>query len=318
MNSALAHDTRALALELHQLLAELDRSRFRWREFSSPLRARLTQLRTHLGELTRREDEAGPLRGPIDALRDAVESHAPASDGRREWLAFRAQILPAYESLAAALRASSIHVPSLRPKNYVRNAYHVASAAGSLALLEMAPSWTIVIAVGWAFAASAWTMELTRRLDPRINTLLMRLFGPVAHPHEAHRVNSGTWYVSAMAVLAMTREPVACALALTTLGAGDPVAAIVGRRWGRRAWKNGRTVEGSTAFVVASVLVGAPWVAAMHGVGLGAAVGSALAAALAGAFSELHSRHIDDNLSIPVLAWAGAMAGGALAASVGG
>lgn len=298
--------TRELALELHRLLAELDRSRFRWREMVAGLRERLAGVRARLDLLVERGPSDATLRERLVALRKAMEAYAPTSDVRAEWLAFRTRVVMPYEELATSLRASSIHVPSLRPKNYVRNAYHIANAAFSLALLELAPSWTWIIAIAWGAALAGWTMEISRRVSPTVNALCMRLFASVAHPHEAHRINSATFYVTAVAVLATTRELVPCALALTTLGLGDPIAAIVGRRWGRVRWVNGRSVEGTLAFVIAATIGGVALLTLVHGVAWPAALALAGAASLLGAFAELYSRKVDDNLSIPVMAWVGA------------
>lgn len=308
--TALADDPNAaardFALELHRLLAELDRSRFRWREMVDGLRERLAGVRSRLDLLVERAPSDPGLRERLVVLRTAVEDAAPTSDVRAEWLAFRTRVVMPYEELASSLRASSIHVPSLRPKNYLRNAYHVANAGLSLVLLELAPSWTWIIAIAWGAAFAGWSMEISRRLSPRANEWCMALFKSVAHPHERHRINSATFYVTAVAVLASTRELVPCALALTTLGLGDPIAAIVGRRWGRVRWVNGRSVEGTLAFVITATIGGVLLLMLVHGMAWPAALATAGAASLLGAFAELYSRKVDDNLSIPVMAWVGA------------
>lgn len=297
--------TRELALDLHRLLAELDRSRFRWREVVRGLHPRLAVVRVELDRLMQRPPRDRPLRDRLFALRGAIEA-SPASDLRTDWLAFRNRVVTPYEELAAQLRARSIHVPSLRPKNYARNAYHVANAGLCLALLEIVPSWDVLIAISWAAALAGWTMEISRRISPAINALCMRLFASVAHPHEARRINSATYFVTAIAILATTRELVPCALALTTLGLGDPIAAIVGRRWGRLRWVNGRSVEGTLAFVIAATLGGFALLTAVHDLAWPAALALSGTASLLGALAELYSRKVDDNLGVPVMAWAGA------------
>lgn len=310
MVTAFAQDSRDLALELHRLFGELDRSRFRWREHARALPARLSQVQSSLRELVRRDAaEAQPaqVRARLVELETELARHAPQSDLRSDWIAFRARVMPKYEELAATLRAASIHVPSLRPKNYARNAFHVLNATIALVVLHvLAPSWDLVIAIAWAGALAGWAMEISRRLSPAANTFLMKLFGAVAHPHEAHRVNSATFYATSIALLATTRELVPCAIALVTLGLGDPIAAIIGRRWGRVRWVNGRSVEGTLAFVAAATLGGVALLVGLHDMALGPALAIAGAAGLLGALAELYSRKIDDNLAIPVTAWVGA------------
>ena len=310
MVTAFAQDSGNLALELHRLFGELDRSRFRWREHVRALPARLTRVQSSLRELVRRDDAdaeaAQRVRARLLQLETELARHAPQSDLRSEWIAFRARVMPTYEELAATLRAASIHVPSLRPKNYARNAFHVLNAAVALVVLHLVPSWDVVIAIAWAGALAGWAMEISRRISPAANAFLMKLFGPVAHPHEAHRVNSATFYATSIALLATTRELIPCAVALVTLGLGDPIAAIVGRRWGRVRWVNGRSVEGTLAFVAAATIGGVMLLVGVHDAALGPALAIAGAAGLLGALAELYSRKIDDNLAIPGTAWAGA------------
>jgi dolichol kinase len=317
VSTALHHDeftvaSGAIALELHRLLAELDRSRFRWRQLVRAHARRLLGVRARLAELVSRSAaaraEAASVRAKVLDLHSAVEAHAPTSEVRADWLAFRTRIVPQYESLAESLRDAAIHVPSLRPKNYARNVFHVANAATALAILELVRSWDTVIAIAWSCALAGWAMEISRRASPAINARLMSLFRPFAHPHEAHRINSATWYVTAIALLATTREIVPCALAMVVLGVGDPIAAVVGRRWGRVRWVNGRSVEGTLAFVIAAASAGFALLTLGHGIAWPAALAVAGAAALLGAFAELYSRRVDDNLSVPVMAWVGALA----------
>src|SRR5574337_1866979 len=91
-----------------------------------------------------------------------------------------------------------------RRTNYVRNAYHVLNTVVVVLAVEyLLTTWTLRVAVGIAGFAAAWSMEIGRRLLPGVNRTLMKLFAPVAHPHEAHQINSATWYTTAILVLAV-------------------------------------------------------------------------------------------------------------------
>lgn len=319
--ATLPDDSRDLALEIRGLLEQIDR----WnpaigtkatlaaldglRERLIALRdivARLIGLaegRTGFGAL--REALAGAHRVLLDRLPAAG---LPPRTARRAWRAFRAELLAAYDRLGTTLTAWDIHVPSLRPTNYARNVFHVAWAGFVLAVLGVAPE-PVLLPIVLAFFAAAWTMETTRRLSPAINRFLMAVFRPVAHPHEWHRVNSATWYVSAMLVLCVADVLVAGAAAVAVLGVGDPAAAIVGRRFGRTRIANGRSLEGTAAFVVTASIAAFTALRALHPeVGPAAAAGAALAAAVAGALAELGVRRIDDNFAIPLAAALGAAA----------
>jgi dolichol kinase len=82
---------------------------------------------------------------------------------------------------------------------------------------------------------------------------------------------------------------------------------VIGRAWGRTKLINGRSLEGTLAFAVASALVGGLTLHLLHPeLGLGVALLAAAAAGAAGSVAELVSRRVDDNLSIPLAATAGA------------
>src|SRR3954469_24307559 len=114
---ATEHADRALVLELHAVLSEIDP--VRWRDGAADaLRVRLVELHQRLRQRER-----------LAALAGALETGLPASNaGRSRWLGFKKSLVPAYEALAGSLRAEKIHVPALRPTNWARSVFHVAGA----------------------------------------------------------------------------------------------------------------------------------------------------------------------------------------------
>lgn len=310
MSAALALQARPIAVELHALLRDLDPAR--WREdMEAALRERVTELRSSLEALrdSSSADEAlARLTARVTELEALLRSQAaglsePAALTRDEWVQFGARLRPAYESLRQSLHAEDIHVPSLRPTNYRRNLLHFSSGFVALGIIVAVPSPLWMIAIAGGFFVYAWTMELVRRYSPKLNERLMRFYGPIAHPHEWTRVNSATWYCTALLGLALTGSLEICTVAVLVLGAGDPLAAIVGRRWGRTKLLHGRTLEGSLAFVAAGGTLAFGGLALFFpALGLPAAAALAFSGAIAGAVAELLSRRVDDNLTIPIAA----------------
>jgi len=226
---------------------------------------------------------------------------APQSEA---WTSLRRQLGEAYDTLVAILRAD---VTEARPTNYVRAGFHVTSAlAGLIATLVVFTAEQLPFAAG-TLAVTSWTLEILRRRSPALNERLMGYFRHIARPGEALRINSGTWYMTALVVLTLTYSPLLCVVAVAVLGFADPAAAIIGRRFGRVRLRHGRTLEGTAAFVAVGTLA-ALFVMALLPNPPGAAIGwpVAIAAALCGGFAELFSRRIDDNLAIPIAAMAGA------------
>ena len=306
-----AQELRLLAEELYAFLKALEPSRWR-RELEPTMRDRLEGLRTRLSEVLERHllpvrDEAmATLRERLVAVREVLDGFTPTPDlssGQvaAQWGELRVKLLPAYEAVAASLKVQSIHVPSLRPRNYTRNLFHVLSGVGVLALIHHILPLNMLAITAGIFVVLAWSMEISRRFSDTINGHLMKLFGPVAHPHERFRVNSATWYTTALLMLASFMEPLACSLAVAVLAVSDPMAAIIGRRFGRHKITAGRTLEGSLAFVVTGVLAAFGVMAVYYPeLSLGAMALYAFGGAVPGAIAEVVSERIDDNFSIPM------------------
>jgi dolichol kinase len=294
-------EDRALTLQVHGVLSDIDPAR--WKDdAAATLRARLHALQDRL--------KASPRMAQLSAALSAAlaELEGPMADARARWLELKQRLQPAYEATAASLRAERVHVPSLRPTNYARNVFHVFSAAIAVVTIELA-SPVVVLGIALAWAAFCWSCEFGRRRSEAMNRALMRFFAPVAHPHETFRVNSATWYATALLGLALTRDSALCVLAVTVLGVGDPVAALIGKRFGKVKLFHGRSLEGSLAFLVSAWAAAFGLLLAFHGLSPGRALAVAGAGALTGAVAELLSARVDDNLSIPLCA----ALGGALA-----
>ena len=309
MSHALTLDSQLAATELYQILRELDPSR--WREdLAETMRPRIETLRSRLHELALQADTpalAG-MRERLGELSHLLENALPSPDRahlEQRWDEFRVRVSPAYERLAASLAHLDIHVPSLRPTNYARNIFHICNALVCISLLHWVLDVHTAIIATVAAALFAWSMETSRRFIPRVNQFLMWIFAPFAHPHESWRVNSATWFATALVILALIQDLAIASTAIIVLGFADPAAALIGRRFGTVKLLHGRSLEGTTAFVLVGTLVAYLWLHLAHGFGPELAVAWAIGGTLPGALAELLSRRIDDNLSIPLSVAAG-------------
>lgn len=327
--ATLAIDSRDLALDILELLRELDPSR--WSDdLCESLRARLDELSLRIDELLELASSTDIFqRAQLDAdariaalreswarvaeiIEERVPAHSLASaDLQAEWMAFRAQLQGAYEGLSNDLRDYAIHLPHLRPTNYARNLLHAGGATLSIGIvLALFPRFPVaVLWVAAGVAAAGWTMETSRRYFRFMDRFTWWLFGKCAHPHERHRVNSATWFSTSLLLLALIGSPLLATVALGVLGFADPSAAIIGRRWGRTKLLHGRSLEGSLAFVAVGFIVALSLLVGFFpALPLGSAAAVALGASLAGAVAEAVSKRVDDNLMVPLAAAAGAAA----------
>lgn len=312
MTSPAVNDGRALELdlmhELHGAFAELDRGLPFGpnRRTAANVTTRLANVRARLGAWLDATPPSSTDRQWRE-VRGELESLSDAATDRPSLVALRTRVQPSYEALVRSLAEERVSVPSLRPTNYARNVLHLASAGTGILALELLPSWSWATGVALAVALTGWTLEITRTKSDAVNRFCMQLFGRTAHPHEAHRVNSATWYSTALVILSLTQALVPCLVALCVLGVGDPAAAIIGRRFGRTPIVHGRTLEGTLAFVIAGGLAALGYVSLVHPeTPLAFSILASFGGALTGAIAELVSRRIDDNLSIPLAACAGA------------
>lgn len=245
------------------------------------------------------------------ALAATMERALPEESTRARWSAFVGEVHPSYEALVAEL-PSGVAVLKVRPTNYSRSIFHCGSAAVGLFSVAFIPSRAIILGIAVTFATYAWSMEIGRRFSPRMNAWLMRMYSRVSHPHERYKVNSATWFATALVLLALFSTRPATMAALAVLGVADPVAALVGRRWGKHMLRAGRSLEGTLGFLVSGGIVAALALLLAGGLVASQVAGLALLAAAAGALAELVATRVDDNLTIPVAVGAALTAAGAL------
>jgi len=304
-----------LAERLHNWIHDLDPSR--WSSIAlDSARFQLTRLR---GDMERRMAAwaASPAAGRAEErLRDAwkdlllaMPDPSRIGDARAEWSEIHAMLTPRYEALATALREHGRRVQHLRPTNFARSGFHLSMGLGVALAFEtiLTPRTALYVAIAWC--VWSWSLEITRRIFPSWNEILMRVFGPIARHHERYRVNSATWFGTGLLVIAFTSPNIAGILGVLAVGVGDPIAGYVGRKFGRTKIVHGRSLEGSLGFAAASFLTGLFWIHTFH-TELSMDIGAVLAgtAAIVGAVVELTARRIDDNFAIPVFAgWATAV-----------
>lgn len=187
-----------------------------------------------------------------------------------------------------------------RPENYARSFFHVLSAATALLMLRLLPHREWLIVVSGSLALFAWSLETLRRVHPPANAYMMRFFSRIAHAEEAHKVNSSTWYMTALLGLALFAPLRAAELGVVVLGLGDPAAGFIGRRIGRTKIRKNRSLEGTLGFFAVGMAAAFVLLLAFYPLPLASMLAIAAVASIAGAVIELATIRLDDNFTIPV------------------
>ncbi len=131
--------------------------------------------------------------------------------------------------------------------------------------------------------------ELLRLRVEAVNRLIFRAFRVLLRPREVAWPTI-SWYMLGVFVVLWIPDGTAVVPALLVLAVADPVAGVVGQRWGTRRVGKG-TVKGSAAFFAAAVVVLVPFVGVLP----------ALVVATMATVAEGLRTSLDDNLVIPVV-----------------
>ncbi len=315
MVQVLVFETQTFAMELYSLLKDLDP--VRWKEEKKQnFKERVLKLENEVNRLihvyasefqqkVQKHRNISAISDKLHNLRELISelknSHLEDKETKGYLHFLRKRMEMGYHELALIMETHSVKLPSLRPTNYARSAFHILSATIALVLIEIVPSPVYLIFLALAFTTFSWAMEILRRVNDHAREKLMSFFGPVIHHHEYQKINSATWYSTALILLSLTLTPVLSAVAVTVLGLSDPVAAAIGRKFGKIKIFSGRTLEGSLTFFIVGTFSTFVLLSNFHPVGsnLRMLIISACAG-LFGAVGELFGKYPDDNLTIPL------------------
>ncbi len=107
----------------------------------------------------------------------------------------------------------------------------------------------LVIAIALMF-----TLDTLRFSNERLNTVFMRLLGPLLKEEESKRYNATIAYFLACLLLMLVFSDIVVVFACIYLMIGDPWAAYIGGYRGRVRFWNGKSLEGLLAFIVVGFL----------------------------------------------------------------
>lgn len=325
MEPTLVLETKSFAIRLFNLLRELDP--MRWQNTrKQTLKERIFKLEAEVNGLyTRMQDfsaelessgqaSAANLRKLGSTLRQVgdllTELKAIDTDSHLSYLALyqlRKRLQKSYQRLYIMMERLAEPIPQLRLSNLARSLFHCMSATAVLLMIEFVPAFSWMFWIALAYFVFCWGTEGLKLMSPEMKAKVMKMFAPIAHPHEYDKINSATWYGVALLMLSLMPTPVLGIIAVAVLGFADPAAAMVGRKWGKIRLPGNRTLEGSLGFFVTGTLAASAALAVFHPIGdLTTTLLVAGTASACGALGELAGSFPDDNLTIPMASAAGA------------
>ena len=182
--------------------------------------------------------------------------------------------------------------------NYHRKLWHFASGATVVAALVIfAPSklWAIFILAAALVLMIA--IDLVRYFSRRGKRLFWQHLGFLTSEKEKRGPTTSLFYAASLLLCVLIFPVYAAIGGVISLAAGDPIAAIIGRRYGKLRI-GGKSIEGGLANAALAFCLIFIFVRSVH---------VAAAGALVGAIVEMFDiRYLDDNITVP-LAAGGAM-----------
>lgn len=220
-----------------------------------------------------------------------------------------------YESWLAQWQATRAHAEeraaapsSLRTLKGARTWFHIAMGMFAACMYQFVINRTQALIILGSLSAIFGTLEITRRFSAKWNDFLVtNVFGAIARPREYHKVNSATYYLLALGIVTTFFQRTEVIVGILVLAFGDPAAAWMGKRFGKRKLYKEKSLVGALSFFAASAIVVIGYLFAFHPeLGVSVRIAGALVAALVGAVAELFSGKLDDNLTVPLAAVAAA------------
>jgi dolichol kinase len=307
---------QALSLEIVACLERCQRPKWRDPRWRQDFEVRLEQLSNRMQELRAQfESEIEPrieaslreLNASLESYRSAIEQRRIALREFQTEMRSRAQALSQeYELFLLELKQAGLSNVSraahLKPLNPWRNLFHAFNGLFAAVLYVFVLNRETALWILVPMLVLAGLTELSRKIWPNWNDFLVdRVFGLVSRPKERHTVNSATWYLLAL-VLAVSVFPVpAVVTGLVVLAVADPVASLVGKRWGRTKIRGQKSLQGTLAFLGSALIAVSLYVVFAQFSGawsFSALTTYALISALAGALAELWGDRLDDNFGI--------------------
>lgn len=269
------------------------------------LRSRLDALSQELTEAQGRlKTSMEEMRGALDAYLETLEAKPSVKQARQSWHTLSLRYETMLESARAHRLAKKVRQAHLKPTNYVRSVFHALSGLTGALLYHFVLTRNQALVVLLTGATIFATLEVSRRLSKRWNDFLVdRAFGLIARPFERHHTNSSSYFLLALTLSVLLFPKTAVEAGVLVLAFADPIATLIGKRYGRRKLIRDKSYAGTAAFFVTAALVLAIFAGlACPAWPLWQQAAFTVCVAFVGTVTEALTTRLDDNFTIPILA----------------
>ena len=183
-------------------------------------------------------------------------------------------------------------------KHLGRKFYHLFGGLGLLSLYYILGRERALLFYGVLFF-TVLTLDVARLKIPSVNRFIFSRFGSFVRPSEEHKLTGTAPYVLGIGLSFFFYSAAVATAAVCFLAFGDVAATAVGERYGKIKI-GGKSLEGTTAFILAAIAAGS----LLTQTGIGLMPGVIILGALTAAGVELIPLPVNDNLVIPIVSGA--------------
>ena len=204
---------------------------------------------------------------------------------------------------AGAVRAPAREVAptaTRRDLQLGRRLFHLANGVAIASAYALLFTHQQLVHVLGMIACAVYIVDRIRIHYPEVAARLPWLNRLFFRAEEQFKESAMTPYAIAILLTVLTFPKPVALIAIYTLAIADPLAAVVGIRYGRREVVPDRSIEGLLAFFTASLAVAIAVLGLATSAPYLAVAGASLVIALAVTGFELFPMRIDDNLTIPL------------------
>lgn len=149
-------------------------------------------------------------------------------------------------------------------------------------------------------ACVVYIVEQIRTSYPEYMARFEGIFKHIFRAEEQLKESAGVPYIMALLLTILSFPKPIALVAILTLAVADPLSAIVGISKGKHKWGAGKSIEGSAAFFISTLLISSAVLLHFSDVYWGWVVLLTFTSSLIISAFELIPLRIDDNLTIPL------------------